>query len=104
MGQDGAAGELGGLLIRSQAGCPDAHRALLTHAAARAHALRPSCSEAEVQQAILRVHGLRHTFRPGSCATSWLETILAEAPQPRKGTMVTTAVTALLARLLGRAA
>jgi integrase len=104
MGQGGAARELGGLLIRSQAGCPDAHRALLMQVAARARALRPSCGEEEVQQAILRVHGLRHTFRPGICATSWLETILTEAPQPREGTMGTMAVTALLMRLLRRTA
>jgi hypothetical protein len=104
MGQGGAARELGGLLVRSQAGCTHAHRALLMQVAARARALRPSCSEEEVQQAILRVHGLRHTFRPGSCATNWLETILAEALQPKRSTMVTMAVTVLLARLLRRTA
>ena len=92
------------MLIRSQRGCADAHRVLLTLAAEQARAMRPARSEAEVRQAVLRVHRLRHTFRPGASASHWLERVVAGTRLRRARNGLAGALGRVLAQLRRRLA
>jgi RNA polymerase sigma-70 factor (ECF subfamily) len=75
-------GDLGALLAAAQRGDPEAYRTFLTAAAsfARSIARRRIRSEEAVedvvQDALLTVHRVRHTYEPGRPAEAWLTAIV----------------------------
>jgi RNA polymerase sigma-70 factor, ECF subfamily len=80
-GRQGRARDWGSLMIRAQDGDRDAYRALLTDMTPylRAMAARcfkqPSDAEDAVQDVLLTVHAIRHTYDPGRPFGPWLVAI-----------------------------
>ena len=82
-GGDGPDGELAELLARAQAGDADAYRYFLRRATpflravARRRLRDDDAVEDAVQDALLTVHRVRHTFEPGRPVEPWLAAIAA---------------------------